>query len=178
MLRNHQLSYQIKAAVVRGPSTWRWESVSAGRSNELLQKRNRQALSVGVPHASTGIEAGDMVVFVPAASEACPMATCPQADAAAVSSANQQPAKRTRMSLAASPRPVVSAFAQLASTPEAVELPGTPSASGIMLTLQRTSSGLGSSLGSPLAALFHKIASGMRSILSPKAGRSQAVSGC
>ncbi|KAI3438052.1 hypothetical protein D9Q98_000495 [Chlorella vulgaris] len=71
MFKTRQMQLQIQAAAAAGRCAWRQTSASAGRRNRLLQQRNRPQLALHVPHASTGVEAADHVVYVRAVDVAC-----------------------------------------------------------------------------------------------------------
>ena len=71
MFKERQLHLQIHAAAAAGPHAWRQASVSAGHSNTLLQRRGLPALGIRVPHAATGVEAADHVVYVRSVDVAC-----------------------------------------------------------------------------------------------------------
>ncbi len=73
MLRERQLAYQVQAAASEVPSaTWRRESVSEGRGNQLLERRGLPPLSLKVPLVATGVGAEEAAVFVGIVALGCP----------------------------------------------------------------------------------------------------------
>ena len=70
MIRERQLAYQCKAADAAGPAVWRRPTTPPSRNN-LLLNRGRPALSIKLPHAATGVDSNDSVVYVRAVDVAC-----------------------------------------------------------------------------------------------------------